>query len=53
MLFDAVPAALLGFASTVLAFLFTARGIAHRLGPDHHIVGMLAKVPGWRFIKSR
>lgn len=53
MLFDAVPAALLGFASTVLAFLFTARGIAHRLGPDHRIVMMLAKVPGWRLLRSK
>ena len=30
--------------------LISARGLARRLGPEHRISNVLARIPGWRWI---
>lgn len=50
---ETIPARLVGACAAMLACLFSARGIAVRLGPEHRIVKLLSKVPGWRLLHSR
>lgn len=45
-----VPALLIGVGFSAAAALFSARGIALRLGPDHLVVRLLSRLPGWSLL---
>ncbi len=46
-----VPALLVGAVLSVAAALFSARGVAVRLGPDHLVVRLLSRLPGWSLLQ--
>ena len=50
-LFPEFPAILVGAFLSVAATLFSARGVAVRLGPDHLVVRLLSRLPGWSLLQ--
>lgn len=46
------PALLIGAGFSATAALFSARGIALRLGPDHLVVRLLSRLPGWSLLQG-
>lgn len=46
-----IPAFVAGTGLTIAATLFSARGVALRLGPDHLVVRMLSRLPGWSLLR--
>jgi len=51
-LLETIPARILGALTTIAACLFSARGIAVRLGQDHRLVQLLSRLPGWRLLQT-
>ncbi|MBC7980444.1 MAG: oligosaccharide flippase family protein [Armatimonadetes bacterium] len=50
---EVVPARICGVMLTCVACLFSARGIALRLGADHRLVRRLSMLPGWRLLRCK
>lgn len=47
-----IPAYLAGAGLAIAATLFSARGVALRLGPDHLVVRLLSRLPGWSLLQG-